>query len=69
MEQAQKVPLSSPLSGEEIMELLEVPPGEKVGYWKKRLTEAVLEGEIPPGDKETARKWLLQHARPERSEP
>lgn len=62
MEQSKKVPIGSPLSGEEIMEFLRLPPGSKVGYWKQRLTEAVLEGEIPAGDKESALQWLRTHA-------
>jgi poly(A) polymerase len=46
--------LDSPLSGEEIMEILGLEAGPKVGRIKGRLREAVLEGEIAAGDKEGA---------------
>ncbi|MEI7576890.1 MAG: HD domain-containing protein [Armatimonadota bacterium] len=49
--------LESPLSGEEIMELLSLPPGPEVGVWKKRLVEALIEGTIE--DPDSARAWLL----------
>lgn len=50
--------LISPLSGGEIMALTGLPPGEEVGNIKARLTEAVLDGRLSPGDKEGAREWL-----------
>lgn len=50
--------LVSPLDGEEIMHLLKIPAGPEVGFWKKRLEEAVIEGEIAIGDKEGAKKLL-----------
>lgn len=46
--------LESPLSGTEIMELTGLPPGPEIGNIKAMLTEKVLEGELPPGDKESA---------------
>ncbi len=48
--------LESPLSGEEIMELLALPPGPEVGIWKKRLVDALIEGKIH--DQGSARAWL-----------
>ncbi len=51
--------LESPLSGEEIMKLTNLPPGPEVGKAKEFLTELVIEGELAPGDKENA-KMLLQ---------
>jgi len=52
--------LGSPLTGEEVMEVLRLSPGRRVGEWKQALAEAVLEGEVPAGDKDAAREWLLQ---------
>lgn len=51
--------LESPLSGEEIMALLNVNPGPEIGRWKAFLTEKVLDGELSPGDQESARRLLL----------
>jgi poly(A) polymerase len=50
--------LQSPLSGEEIMEILDIPPGPEVGKYKTLLTEKVLEGELAPGDREGAEEVL-----------
>jgi len=55
--------LISPLSGEEIMEILGVEAGPEVGRWKNLLTEKVLEGEILPGDKGAAKKMLRKLTR------
>jgi poly(A) polymerase len=52
--------LESPLSGEEIMSLLKLDSGPEVGRWKSYLTERVLEGELLPGDGESARRMLLE---------
>lgn len=46
--------LESPLSGEEIMNLLHIPPGPEVGKIKSMLLDKILEGELAPGDKEAA---------------
>lgn len=50
--------LVSPLDGKEIMDLLKIPAGPEVGFWKKRLEEAVIKEEIVIGDKEGAKKLL-----------
>jgi poly(A) polymerase len=54
----------SPLDGDEIMALA---GGRRGGPWvgvvKRALSDAVVEGEVPPGDGEAARRWLT--GRPE----
>ncbi|MEZ0327572.1 MAG: CCA tRNA nucleotidyltransferase [Fimbriimonas sp.] len=52
--------LESPLSGEEIMEFLQLSPGRKVGELKNLLAEKVIEGELQPNDKEAAKAMLTQ---------
>lgn len=49
--------VSSPLSGEEIMELLGLSPGPKVGEIKEEIIEAILEGKIE-NSKESAIDYL-----------
>jgi poly(A) polymerase len=51
--------LDSPLSGEEIMDLLDLPSGREVGRIKHVLTEKVLDGELAAGDKEAAKRIAL----------
>jgi putative nucleotidyltransferase with HDIG domain len=46
--------LTSPLSGQEIMERLSLTPGRLVGRIKDTLTDAVVSGELAPDDKATA---------------
>ena len=48
---AQITRLSSPLSGQEIMALLGVGPGPLLGKVKAALVDAVVGGELDPGDK------------------
>jgi poly(A) polymerase len=58
-----KVPveeLESPLDGREIMDLLEIPSSPKVKEVKEYLCEEVIEGRLAPGDKESARKLVLE---------
>lgn len=50
----------SPLTGNEIMTLLNVPPGPKVKAAKHFLVEEILEGRLAPSDKETAQRLLAQ---------
>jgi poly(A) polymerase len=52
--------LHSPLTGEEIMQALGVEPGPELGRIKARLTDAVLEGKIEPGDREAALSLLRE---------
>jgi poly(A) polymerase len=54
--------LESPLSGAEIMDILGIPSGPEVGRWKRFLIEKVLEGELSPGDKESAAAVLKSKA-------
>lgn len=49
-----KVGFESPLSGAEIMELLQIGPGREVGRIKGALVEAVLEGSLAPDDRVAA---------------
>lgn len=49
--------LRSPLTGQEIMTLLNLKPSRRVGEIKDALTEAVIEGKLEPDDKEGAEKW------------
>lgn len=49
------------LDGDEIVAMAQRPPGPWVGRAKRRLEEAVLDGELAPGDSEAARVWLRQH--------
>jgi poly(A) polymerase len=52
---------ASPLDGDELMSLAGRGPGPWVGAAKRALEEAVIEGAIPPGDAEAARRWLAEH--------
>lgn len=47
-----------PLSGLEIMEILNLPPGPPIGILKSHLQQAVIEGAIAPDDADSARAWL-----------
>ena len=49
------------LDGNELMAMAQRPPGPWVGAVKRRLQEAVLDGELPPGDAAAARRWLREH--------
>src|SRR5690606_38776241 len=51
--------IKSPLSGDEVMRILNVEQGPKVGEALKLLEEAVIEGDLDPDDQEAARQLLL----------
>ncbi|HLI50159.1 MAG TPA: HD domain-containing protein [Thermomicrobiaceae bacterium] len=57
--------LQSPLDGNELMEIFNRPPGRWIGDVKSHLRELVIDGELRPGDKETAlveaRRFLAEH--------
>lgn len=53
--------LRDPLDGNELVAMAQRPPGPWVGDVKRRLEEAVLDGELPPGDSDAARAWLRAH--------
>ena len=52
---------ASPLDGEELMALAGRGPGPWVGAAKRALEDAVIEGAVPPGDRDAARRWLGEH--------
>jgi poly(A) polymerase len=49
----------SPLSGNEIMDILQIAPGPKVRAAKQFLLDEVVEGRLSPDDKDSAHKLLL----------
>ncbi|MBN2105008.1 HD domain-containing protein [bacterium] len=49
----------SPVRGEEIMEICHLEPGPMVGQLKKRIEEAILEGQVP-NDHDAAYDYLLK---------
>ena len=53
--------LRDPLSGDELMASAGRGPGPWVGRVKNAIRDAVLDGTIPPGDADSARRWLEQH--------
>ena len=53
--------LESPVDGADIMRVLGLPPGPEVGRIKARLTELVLDGEIPP-DRDAILAYLKARA-------
>ena len=53
--------LSPPVDGADIMSIRNLPPGPEVGRIKARLTELVVDGEIP-ADRESVLEFLRSHA-------
>ena len=52
--------LESPVDGEDIMRILKLPAGREVGRIKARLTELVVDGEIP-AEREAVLEYLRAH--------
>ncbi|MGI4788833.1 MAG: CCA tRNA nucleotidyltransferase [Janthinobacterium lividum] len=48
--------LTSPLDGQELMALLKLPPGKRIGEIKEYLTNEVVEGRLAPDDKAGAER-------------
>ena len=49
----------SPLTGQQIMEILDIEPGLSVGRAKNTLIGAIVDGDIPP-EEEAARRFLTE---------
>ncbi|MCX7624582.1 MAG: CCA tRNA nucleotidyltransferase [Thermomicrobium sp.] len=64
-EEAALAQIKSPLDGNELMAIFGLPPGRWIAKVKNYLRDLVIEGELAPGDKETARilaeRWLAEH--------
>jgi poly(A) polymerase len=63
MTTTETAPLGSPLNGREIMQELGIEPGPEVARWKQLLTEAVLDGNVPQGDRDAALIFLRKSAK------
>ncbi|HUG13927.1 MAG TPA: HD domain-containing protein [Thermomicrobiales bacterium] len=54
--------LQSPLDGDELMAMFDLPPGIWIKHVKERLRDMVIDGDLAPGDRETAerhaRNWM-----------
>jgi len=51
-----------PVTGDEIMQIFNIPPGRVIGEMKEQIKEAILEGEIK-NDREEAMALLMKIAR------
>lgn len=54
--------IQAPLSGGQIIALLNIPAGKVVGAVKRDLEELIITGELTPGDSDAATAWLQQNA-------
>lgn len=57
--EAGKKNFESPLTGEEIMQLVNIPAGPVVGRLKRWLSDLVINGDIPAGNREVATERLM----------
>ena len=55
--------LTSPLDGQELMTLLSLPPGRRVGEVKEYLTNEVIDGRLAPDDKAGATRMARDYVR------
>jgi putative nucleotidyltransferase with HDIG domain len=53
--------MADPLSGDELMALAGRGPGPWVGRAKGAIREAIIDGALPPGDRDRAREWVEAH--------
>jgi poly(A) polymerase len=64
-EEAALAQIKSPLDGHELMAIFGLPPGRWIAEVKNYLRDLVIEGQLAPGDKETARvlaeRWVAEH--------
>ena len=64
-EEAALAQIKSPLDGNELMAIFGLPPGRWIAEVKNYLRDLVIEGQLAPGDKETARllaeQWVAEH--------
>lgn len=60
--------IESPLDGREIMHLLEIEPGSRIGEIKAYLEKEIIEGNLLPGDKALAEQLVLMKFGAQRDE-
>ena len=54
--------IRSPLSGEEIMDILSIDPGPVVGSVQRHLEEQIIQGSLAYDDRDGAKNWLRDHS-------
>ena len=68
-EEAERVPLKSPLDGKELMALFERPPGPWLRPLKEHLLGLVIDGALSPDDKAEATRIAREFVQAEQSSP
>jgi poly(A) polymerase len=68
-EEAERVPLKSPLDGNELMELFGRPPGPWLRPIKEHLLGLVIDGQLSPNDKEEAARIAQELMQAEQASP